>query len=136
MAVLDAETDRLVILLVDDEPGIRNMLTMLLEEEGYQVITAGDGREALTMLEDIRPDLIITDYMMPYVTGAQLIGAIRNLPAYADLPVLLMSAALPTYIDPDVMAIPFLSKPADLNHLLAVIEQLIVKPCPSVDYDC
>jgi len=112
------------------------MLTMLLEEEGYQVITAGDGREALTMLEDIRPDLIITDYMMPYVTGAQLIGAIRNLPAYADLPVLLMSAALPTYIDPDVMAIPFLSKPADLNHLLAVIEQLIVKPCPSVDYDC
>jgi len=127
MTALDGKADQSMILLVDDEPGIRMMLSMLLEEEGYQVIAARDGREALEFLGERRPDLMITDYMMPHVTGAQLIAATRSMPGRDDVPILLMSAALPTHIDPDAMAVPFLSKPADFTQLLALIQQLIDK---------
>lgn len=136
MTVLDGKTGQLVILLVDDEPGIRMMLSMLLEEEGYQVITARDGREALKVLDEIRPDLMITDYMMPHVTGTQLITTFRSLPGCDGIPVLLMSAALPGHIDPGALAVPFMGKPADLGQLLALIEQLIERASRPADSGC
>ncbi|WP_218573007.1 response regulator [Pseudomonas sp. gcc21] len=119
-------TDKtLCILLVDDEPSILFTLAILLEEEGYRVLSADHGRDALDQLAEERPDLIITDYMMPYLTGAELISAVRAEPKYADIPVLIMSAALPAGIDPREIADAYLQKPADLDELLSVIKQLI-----------
>ncbi|QJD60910.1 response regulator [Pseudomonas sp. gcc21] len=113
------------MLLVDDEPSILFTLAILLEEEGYRVLSADHGRDALDQLAEERPDLIITDYMMPYLTGAELISAVRAEPKYADIPVLIMSAALPAGIDPREIADAYLQKPADLDELLSVIKQLI-----------
>lgn len=119
------ERGRALILLVDDEPSILFTLSLLLEEEGWQVMTAGHGREALDRLYQQRPDLIITDYMMPYVTGVELIAAIRAEPLWVDIPVLLMSAALPAGIDPTQLADAFLAKPASLEQLFAEISRLL-----------
>lgn len=113
------------IMLVDDEPGIRLMLSMLLEEEGYEVISAKDGREALELLRIAEPDAVITDYMMPHLTGLQLITAIRELPNSMNTPILLMSAALPSDVDLASVKVPFLAKPANLDRLLNLLEQLI-----------
>lgn len=113
------------ILLVDDEPSILFTLAILLEEEGYRVGSAEHGREALDYLAEELPDLIITDHMMPYLTGVELIQAVRAQPAYASIPILFMSAALPPGINPREIADAFLQKPADLEELLSVIKQLI-----------
>ena len=125
MSDFQTAQDGHAILLVDDEPSIRLALSMLLEEEGYRVVTAGNGQEALSKLDEKRPDLIITDYMMPYLTGTQLIQAVRTKPGCDTIPILLMSAALPYDLNPDEVADAFFEKPADLSRLLAVIDQLI-----------
>ena len=113
------------ILLVDDEPSILFTLAILLEEEGYRVISADHGRDALSRLAEELPDLIVTDFMMPYLTGAELIEAVRAEPKYACIPILIMSAALPASIDPRKIADAYLQKPADLDELLSVIKRLI-----------
>ena len=82
-----------VILVVDDEIGIANLLTDVLSDEGYRVLVAVNGREALKRAEEERPDLVITDYMMPIMDGAQLIRAIADHPDLKKVPVLLMSSA-------------------------------------------
>ena len=57
------------ILIVDDEPSNRNIISQELTHQGYAVVTANDGREALGKVESSRPDLIILDYMMPDLSG-------------------------------------------------------------------
>ena len=70
-----------------------NLLTDVLSDEGYRVLVAVNGREALKRAEEERPDLVITDYMMPIMDGAQLIRAIADHPDLKEVPVLLMSSA-------------------------------------------
>ena len=82
-----------VILVVDDEIGIANLLTDVLSDEGHRVLVAVNGREALKRAEEERPDLVITDYMMPVMDGAQLIKAMADQPDLREVPVFLMSSA-------------------------------------------
>lgn len=121
-----------VILLVDDEPSLLVALELLLEEEGYWVVTAQHGRQALDRLGETIPDLIITDYMMPYLNGAELIEAVRAQPAWAHIPILLMSVALPRGVHPEELADAYLPKAFDLEQLYATVERLIARsPNPS-----
>ena len=80
------------ILLVEDEFGIAGVLTLLLEDEGYRVFAAANGRQALERLEEAQPDLVVTDFMMPLMDGAALGAALRADPMYRDTPIILMSA--------------------------------------------
>lgn len=83
------------ILVVEDESSILTALTLLLEMEGYQVAEATNGRQGLELLAGFVPDLIVTDYMMPYMNGLEMVRHLRQDPVYADVPVILVSAALP-----------------------------------------
>lgn len=121
-------TEKGVILLVDDEPSLLVALELLLEEEGYRVVTAQHGRQALERLGEMTPDLIITDYMMPYLNGAELIEAVRAQPVWAHIPILLMSVALPLGVQPEKLADVFLPKAFDLEQLYATVGQLIDRP--------
>ncbi len=77
------------ILIVDDEPTIREAIAMVLTDEGYTVLVAPDGRTALEMIV-AAPDLLITDLMMPGLDGWGLFDHVRE--EYPTLPVILMSA--------------------------------------------
>jgi CheY-like chemotaxis protein len=81
------------ILVVEDEFAIAELLEMALTDAGYEVLTAANGRQALErMAEAPRPDLIITDFMMPVLNAAGLVEALRSDPTYRDIPYIVMSS--------------------------------------------
>jgi CheY-like chemotaxis protein len=80
------------VLVVDDEFGIGELLEALLTDEGHRVLTAMNGRHALERMTEIRPDLIISDLMMPVMDGAALLRELRNNADWMDIPFLLMCA--------------------------------------------
>jgi two-component system alkaline phosphatase synthesis response regulator PhoP len=80
------------ILIVDDESDILFLLRMTLETAGYSVLEAENGAVAIEQMTQTRPDLIITDLMMPVMDGRELIGRIRSSPDLSTLPIILVSA--------------------------------------------
>ncbi len=80
------------VLVVDDEPMVRETLGHVLSDEGYVVDLAVDGETALQCVHAARPDAILLDLMMPGMNGRQFLQALRDEPAYADVPVLIMTA--------------------------------------------
>jgi DNA-binding response OmpR family regulator len=78
-----------LVLVVDDEPMVREVVSRYLEREGFEVDTAVDGREAAGLLERRRPDLVILDLMIPHVGGLDLLRQIRH---SGDLPVIILTA--------------------------------------------
>ena len=98
------------ILLVDDDPDIRDALGLVLEQEGYTVRTATNGTEALTELQRQLPDLMILDIMMTTDTeGFDFAFELREHPRYAELPILLLTSFLDKVRS---------SGPADFQHIL------------------
>lgn len=79
------------ILIAEDEETTLMTLEKCLKDEGYDVITAQDGREALNRLERESPDLILTDIMMPFTSGLELIGIVKS-SSKRSIPVIVLSA--------------------------------------------
>ena len=112
------------IMVVDDEPAIRDLIVAVLEDEGYAVVAATSGRRALELIESERPDLVIMDIMMPEMDGREAYRRLRELPELAHVPVVMMSAASsPDQLSPRVAA--FLAKPFDLDDLLETIVDVL-----------
>jgi CheY-like chemotaxis protein len=80
------------VLVVDDDLDIRCTLAQILREEGYRVREARDGEDALAKVAEEIPDLILLDLMMPRMTGWQLLEAFRLVPAYRQIPVVVLTA--------------------------------------------
>jgi len=80
------------VLVVDDEPMVRETLGQVLTDEGYVVDLAVDGESALERVHAARPDAILLDLMMPGMNGRQFLQALRDVPAFATVPVLIMTA--------------------------------------------
>jgi CheY-like chemotaxis protein len=98
------------ILLVDDEPAILLVLELLLAGQGHRLITARNGAEALDAALAHAPHLVISDWMMPIMDGAQLYRCFQDIPSLSAIPFVFMSAAIP----PDeVTQGAFLRKPFD-----------------------
>jgi CheY-like chemotaxis protein len=86
-------TDVTTVLIVEDEFAIADLLEMVLTDEGYRVLIAANGRQGLERLaEGPRPDLVISDYMMPVLDGAGLIQAMRESETQRDIPCIVMSS--------------------------------------------
>jgi DNA-binding response OmpR family regulator len=79
------------ILVAEDEVIMQKMLEFRLQKDGHEVRLAGDGREALEQIETFCPDLIITDIMMPYASGLEIIGIVRKQPGKRT-PIIILSA--------------------------------------------
>jgi two-component system, OmpR family, response regulator len=112
------------ILLVDDDPRIRESLGMLLMFAGYDVATAENGASALLHLSRVLPDLIVTDLNMPRMSGVELISHVRS--SHPSVSIVAMSSdyqgdAVPA----SVLADRFYPKGQNLEHLLATIATLI-----------
>ena len=110
------------ILIVDDEPIIRELLGHILEDAGYHVRLAAHGGEALDLLNKERPDLIIADVMMPVLDGVELCRRLKGDAATQEIPIILMSAAA-RHVVWDAGADAFLDKPFDLETLVALVRQ-------------
>jgi CheY-like chemotaxis protein len=80
------------VLVIDDEFGIVDVLVAALEDEGYRVFTAANGRRGLERLAENKPDLVISDFMMPLMDGATLARSMRESADYRDIPIIMMSA--------------------------------------------
>jgi CheY-like chemotaxis protein len=108
VALTRAKT-RFRLLVVDDEPDIREVTSAMLAEEGYEVLTAGDGQEALEVLPRFCPDLVITDLRMPRLSGFELLAIIRE--RFPRLPVIAVSGEFSgDEMPPNVTADAFLAK--------------------------
>lgn len=110
------------ILVADDDPAIVALLADVLGDEGHVILRARDGRQALARLEAGGCDLLITDNMMPRLSGVDLIRRLHGRPDLA-VPTILMSAVAPPAPPPPPVA--FLPKPFDLDHLLALVARLL-----------
>ena len=113
------------ILIVDDEYDILNSLEMVFTAEGFSVRTAHDGKEALEQLAKVPlPDLILSDIMMPIMDGYALVKAVKEVPSFRKIPIILISAAL---LDDSKCKkkdyTHFIRKPFDLDRLILVVRQ-------------
>ncbi len=113
------------ILIVEDEQAIAEMLAAILEETDYQVVIAGNGQEAWAKLETTRPDLILSDIMMPIMDGRTLCKKLQAHPTYRSIPRVLMSAAYDSVSPSDGNPAAFLKKPFALQELLATVSGII-----------
>jgi CheY-like chemotaxis protein len=80
------------ILIVDDEFGVGEVIEAILEDEGYRVVSAINGRQGLGRLAESKPDLILLDFMMPIMNGAAMLRTMQANPAFRDIPVVMMSS--------------------------------------------
>jgi two-component system, OmpR family, alkaline phosphatase synthesis response regulator PhoP len=116
------------ILVVEDELAIAEVVSELLGDEGYQVVTAANGQEALATLPKVEPDLVLSDVMMPLLDGRGLCRALAANPAYQSIPIVLMSAAGEAIAKNECTYNAYLHKPFELVDLLDTVERLIGGP--------
>ena len=117
------------ILLVDDEPDLQELYTDVLEVMGYEVIHAYDGLEALEKARQQRPDLVVTDWMMPRLDGVELCERLLHEPGLEGLPIILHSSRRAPRI-PGVRRV--LSKSCPLEEFEDAVAQVIDESNPEL----
>jgi two-component system chemotaxis response regulator CheY len=112
------------VLIVEDEPDLRDLMSLTVEHAGFSVVTAGDGREALNAAKSIdHICVVLLDLLMPGMNGWDFLDAFKALPAYADTPVIVTTSA-PSRAPANATLV--MAKPIDPERLLAEVG----KRCP------
>lgn len=116
------------ILVVEDDPAIREMLTIYLHSRKYEVLEANNGKKSLEVLQKTTPDLILLDWMLPDTDGVKLIPQIRQMPVHKELPILMLTARAEESDKVkglDIGADDYMTKPVSLKELDARVRALI-----------
>jgi signal transduction histidine kinase/DNA-binding response OmpR family regulator len=113
------------ILVVDDDPNIRELLTQEFTEAGYQVMVAGNGREALLQVRNERPDLIVLDVMMPEMNGFDVAAVLKNDPSTMSIPIVILSIVEDQERGFRLGVDRYLTKPIDTELLFREVGSLI-----------
>lgn len=111
------------ILVVDDEFGLGEALGSILNDEGYRVVLASNGKQGLARIAEQQPDLVMVDFMMPVLNGVEMVQAMRAHPGHNAIPVIMMSGVAESAVQllcNDYVA--FLRKPFSLVTLLEALE--------------
>jgi CheY-like chemotaxis protein len=114
------------VLVVDDEFGIVDVLETILTDEGYRVLTACNGKQGLMRLSAEKPDVVLLDFMMPILGGAEMLRAMAGEPAYQRIPVIMISS-----LREDVIAkrctgyVAFLHKPFRVAAVLSTVTRVL-----------
>ncbi|MCA1830230.1 MAG: response regulator [Actinomycetota bacterium] len=116
-----------LILVVEDDPSVQNLLTMLLEGEGFEVITARDGLEGLVKMELQHPSLMVLDLMMPNVSGDRMIEEIRSDPRLKSVPIIVVSGRHDVHdaFDDVLGEGNVFAKPLDPSKLIERVEEIL-----------
>jgi CheY-like chemotaxis protein len=118
------------VLVVEDDPDIREVLAMALGDLGYRVATACDGLEAMRqLLAGLRPSMVLLDMMMPHMDGAAVVHAMRRHPELADVPIALFSGHRSVrQIAESLHLAASLVKPIELDELRSAVERIAGPP--------
>ncbi|MFN0072479.1 MAG: response regulator [Chloroflexota bacterium] len=113
------------ILVVDDEPELREIVQLVLEEDGYEVLTASDGQEGLESVLSLQPDLVLLDMSLPVMSGEEFAAGLRAAVTH-PVPIIVMSAA-GTIVEraARIGAVGSVSKPFDLDDLSAAVRKAL-----------
>ncbi|WP_420631165.1 response regulator [Candidatus Leptofilum sp.] len=117
-----------LVLIVDDEPLTRNLLRLMLERANLDILEAGDGLEALAVVAEKRPDLLILDVMMPNMDGITVCETLRAQPETAVLPIILLSARTSTEAvrkGLNAGANKYLTKPIGREELIRSVREVL-----------
>lgn len=120
------DREKPVILVVDDEAHILHVVSLKLRNAGYEVITAADGEEGFERAQADRPDLIITDFQMPFLNGVELCEKLRANPDTAELPAIMLTARGFSMNPDDIQHTNIkavLSKPFSPREVLAHVQE-------------
>jgi CheY-like chemotaxis protein len=115
------------VLLAEDDRALRRFLQIILERSGYTVVPAVDGLEAMKIALSSPVDVVVTDAMMPNLSGHELCRFIRNSQTLAHLPVILLSALEQKEPNEGEQVDAFLSKPVAGEDLVSCIEKLLAR---------
>ncbi|NDV00320.1 response regulator [Pseudoroseicyclus tamaricis] len=116
------------VLVVDDSPSVRQMISNTLKGAGYAVVTAEDGQAALDLTKTMRPDAVITDQNMPRLDGLSFVRAFRAAPQNKGVPVVFCSTESQASVKEEARAagaIGWMVKPFDQQKLLGVMSKLV-----------
>lgn len=113
------------ILIIEDERVIADILSTVLQDEGYEVHIAANGKEGLATLKTVHPDLVLCDLMMPIADGKVVGHAMTSNPSLSSIPLIFMSAGGYPPSDPGIRYSDFLRKPFDLNQLIDLVERWV-----------
>ena len=119
------QTKNAVILVIDDCKDNLFLMELILLEDGYEVEKADSGREGITKIHKVVPDLIILDLMMPDMTGLEVIEQIQPHGHLANIPILLCTANRFIHQNDVLKADIVCYKPIDINHMLTQVHTLI-----------
>jgi len=126
------------VLLVDDEENIRILVRFNLEKSGYEVIEAGDGKEALRLVAAMRPEIVLLDLMLPGMDGLEVCRSLKSNPQTAALPIIMLTAKsdeIDRVIGLELGADDYLTKPFSQRELLARIKAVLRRSKPGVPTD-
>ncbi|MCF7730747.1 MAG: response regulator [Akkermansiaceae bacterium] len=112
-----------VILVIDDDPNMRDLTTRSLGKEGYRVVCAADGKEGLALAKELRPAVITLDVMMPGLDGWSVLTALKEDPATADIPVIMMTMVDEQHVGFSLGAADYFTKPVDWSKLATSISK-------------
>jgi two-component system alkaline phosphatase synthesis response regulator PhoP len=114
------------ILYADDDLDIQEIIKGILTKEGYEVIIAKDGIEALKLIQEKKPDVVLLDYLMPGLNGTQVLEALRKSPETKSVPVIMVTA-YPNEKEESLSsgAVDFINKPIDKTDLILRIKSAL-----------
>lgn len=116
------------VLIADDEPGVRDLIATALESDNFDIFTAADGREALTMSIELRPEVVLLDIMMPYMDGIEVCQRLKSNPATAGAVVIILTGRTVEADRKrlfDAGASQYISKPFSPLALIDKVNQLL-----------
>jgi DNA-binding response OmpR family regulator len=122
------------ILVIEDEEFISNSIVKALKKEGYGVVTTSDFKTSINVIDGAQIDLVVSDVMLPYAGGLDIVDHIKNSPKLSHIPILLV-----TGMDKDILfsskipADAIISKPFDMSQLVALVNSNIKKAALSVE---
>jgi DNA-binding response OmpR family regulator len=120
-------------LVADDDPAVRSLWVDVLRQAGYRPIEAATGREALELMRDVVPELVVLDLRMPDLSGEDVIVFVRHSPARWDVPVLIVSGHLDDVAEKNLglNVVGRLAKPVEVTTFLRAVERaLVARPRP------
>jgi CheY-like chemotaxis protein len=122
--------DAPTVLVVDDDPAARDLLTANLKSTGYRLVQAANGEEALSLARRIRPDVITLDVIMPKPNGWEVLSALKADANLRDIPVIIVTVLSDRGIGLSLGAVDVLTKPVDRARLMALIHGLLRRDGP------